>query len=465
MPRIIRSLPAPRPARGLAAVALRLVGFSAALAVGLGSPGCSSSGGNVSGSGGSGSGTGGASSGSGGNGSGGAASGGAVGTGGNASSGGATGSGGSNSGSGGATGTACSPPADKNQPVEKLSDTGCMSAQTPTAFASIVVPYSVNSPLWSDGADKSRGFVLPPGGKIHVKNCADSSEKCDGGATDPDDGKWVFPVGTVLVKNFGFDDKLLETRLFVRHDADTWVGYTYAWSEDQKNATIVPASGSEVMFNTGSRTVDWRYPSRDNCMKCHKPTGGSTLGPETAQMNRMADVGNMNQIDMIKQMGLFDNTVPTPYKAAMVTPYPSQVGSPPSSATVEQKARAYLHANCAFCHRPDDPDFFYTDLRLGVPLADMGICGQDPQKSDLGVIGSKRLDPGKPMNSLMWLRMNAELDESAREPDRMPPLASYVVDPDGLKVVGDWISSLSGPCPEPTSLLAPVRQAPVSHTP
>jgi len=468
MPRSIRPILPPRPARSLTSFSFHLAGFAAVLAVGLALPACSSSGGNVSGSGGSGSGSGGASSGSGGSGSGGSASGGAVGSGGQVGSGGntgsgASGSGGSNSGSGGGSATACSPPSDKTQPIEKLSDTGCMSAQTPTAFASIVVPYSVNSPLWSDGADKARGFVLPAGGKIHVKNCADSSENCTGGAADPDDGKWVFPVGTVMVKNFSFDNKLLETRLFVRHDASTWVGYSYAWSEDQKDATIVPSSGSEVMFNTGSRTVDWHYPSRDNCMKCHKPTGGSTLGPETAQMNRMMDGGSMNQIDMIKQMGLFENTVPTPYKSGMVTPYPSQVGSPPASATVEQKARAYLHANCAFCHRPDDPDFFYTDMRLGVALGDMGVCGQDPQKSDLGVIGSKRLDPGKPMNSLIWLRMNAALDESAREPDRMPPLASYIVDPDGLKVVGDWISGLSGPCPDPTSLLAPIRQLPVSH--
>jgi len=427
--------------------ALRLTVVSAVLACGVGTPGCSSGGGTINGSGGTQGGSGGASNGSGGNGSGGSASGGALGSGGHPGSGGTTGSGGSNSGSGGATNTACSPPADKDQPLAKLSDTGCMSAQTPTAFASIVVPYAVNSPLWSDGADKSRGFVLPPGGKIHVKNCADSSENCDGGATDPDDGKWVFPVGTVMVKNFMFDKKLLETRLFVRHDADTWVGYSYAWSEDQSSATIVSSDGADVMFNTGSRTVDWHYPSRKACMKCHKPTGGSTLGPETAQMNRMADSGNMNQIDMIKQMGLFENTVPTPYKAALVTPYTSQVGSPPSSATAEQKARSYLQANCAFCHRPDDPDFFYTDMRAGVAFADMGLCGQDPQKSDLGVIGSKRLDPGNPMNSLMWLRMKAPANETQLEADRMPPLASYVLDDDGINVIGDWISGLSGPCP------------------
>src|SRR3569623_1243134 len=286
-------------------------------------------------------------------------------------SGGSSGSGGG-SGSGGAS-AACSPPTDMDQPPMKLSETGCRSTQTPTAFASIVFPYAVNSPLWSDAADKARGFVLPAGGKIHVSICADASEDCLSGAGDPDDGKWVFPVGTVMVKNFGFDKKLVETRLFVHHDRDNWVGYSYAWSEAQSEATIVASEGAEVMFDTGSRKVDWHYPSRKNCMKCHKPTGGSTLGPETAQMNRMADGGSMNLIDMIKQMGLFENTVPTPYKAAMVTPYPSQVGSPPSSATVEQKARAYLQANCAFCRRPDAPDIIYTDMRQGEPYADKGI--------------------------------------------------------------------------------------------
>jgi hypothetical protein len=427
-------------------------GLVAVLAFGA-APGCSSGHGAGNGSGGTQAGSGGSSTGSGGAASGGGASGGAVGTGGHVGSGGAAtgGSGAGSGGSGGGSSTVCAPPADKDQPVAKLADTGCMSDQAPTAFANIVHPYTVNSPLWSDGADKARGFVLPPGGKIHVKNCADASENCAGGANDPDDGKWVFPVGTVMVKSFSFDNKLVETRLFVRHDADTWVGYSYAWNEDQSSATIVPSAGAEVMFNTGSRTVDWHYPSRDNCMKCHKPTAGSTLGPDTAQMNRPADGGGMNQIDQLNMMGVFEKPVPTPYKTALVTPYPSQVGAPPASATAEQKARSYLQANCAFCHRPDDPDFFYTDMRAGVPLGDMGLCGQDPQKSDLGVVGAKRLDPGNPMNSLMWLRMRAAPNESARDPDRMPPMASYVVDSDGVKAIGDWIAGLSGPCPDPTN--------------
>lgn len=369
-------------------------------------------------------------------------------------SGGSSGSGGG-SGSGGAS-AACSPPTDMDQPPMKLSETGCMSTQTPTAFASMVFPYAVNSPLWSDAADKARGFVLPAGGKIHVRNCADASEDCLSGAGDPDDGKWVFPVGTVMVKNFGFDKKLVETRLFVHHDRDNWVGYSYAWSEDQSEATIVASEGAEVMFDTGSRKVDWHYPSRKNCMKCHKPTGGSTLGPETAQMNRTADAGGMNQIDQLQKMGAFENSVPTPYKAALATPYTSQAGEPSASTTAEQKARSYLHANCSFCHRPDDPDVYYMDMRFGVDLGDMGLCGQTPAKTDLGISGATRLDPGSPMTSLLWLRMNLPIDDPNVQ-FRMPPIASYVIDTDGVKVVGDWISGLSQPCPQPSSLIAPVH--------
>jgi hypothetical protein len=41
------------------------------------------------------------------------------------------------------------------------------------------------------------------------------------------------------------------------------------------------------MFDAGlTAPVDWHYPSRLDCMTCHTPTGGSTLGPSTAQINR-----------------------------------------------------------------------------------------------------------------------------------------------------------------------------------
>jgi hypothetical protein len=320
-----------------------------------------------------------------------------------------------------------------------------MDATTPTALASFVIPYEVNSPLWSDGANKARGMRLPPGGKIHVKNCAATPSECPQGTAD--DGKWVFPVGTVMVKSFLFDGKTLETRLFVRANATTWVGYSYAWDEAQTDATIVPDDRVEVMFHTGQHTIDWHYPSRMDCMTCHVMTAGSSLGPSTAQMNRAMAGGNTNQIDALAAMSLFDATVPKPYQAALVPPYPSQAGSPPASATVDDRARSYLQANCAFCHRPDDYVFPNFDLRAGVALKDMGICNVVPYKGDQGIGNSAMiLAAGSPANSVMVQRMTAPPADSGGNYGRMPKVASYVVDQMAVDLITSWITSITT-CP------------------
>jgi uncharacterized repeat protein (TIGR03806 family) len=344
--------------------------------------------------------------------------------------------------------TACLPPADVDQPLALLSQTGCMDPAHPTALASIVIPYVVNSPLWSDGADKTRGMRLPPGGKIHVKHCTGPSAECLDAA---DDGKWVFPVGTVMVKSFLFNGKLVETRLFTHHDADTWVGYSYAWDSAQTDATLVPDQRTEVMFDTGQPTkVDWHYPSRLDCMTCHVPTGGSTLGPSTAQMNRVNAGATQNQLDVLQAItpSLFDAPIPTPYKPALPTPYTSSVGAQTAGATTTALARSYLQANCAFCHRPDDPTFSSMDLRYDVAFADMGLCNAVPIKGDEGVNNSLLLAPGQPSDSVLWLRMDATPDNG-----RMPKIASYVIDQNAVDLVGSWITGI-GPtasgCAAPT---------------
>jgi hypothetical protein len=342
----------------------------------------------------------------------------------------------------GAAALPCSPPADVDQPFQLLSQTGCMDPTTPTAFASIVIPYVVNSPLWSDGADKSRGIRLPPGGKIHVKHCTGPSAECLDAA---DDGKWVFPVGTVMVKSFIFNGKLVETRLFTNHDAGDWVGYSYAWNTAQTEATIVPDQRTEVSFDDGTATpVDWHYPSRLDCMTCHTPTGGDTLGPSTAQMNRINAGATKNQLDLLQAMNLFDAPISTPYKAALPTPYTSQVGNQTTGATTTQLARSYLAANCAFCHRPDDPNFPSMDFRYDVAFANMGVCGTTPVKGDEGVNNSLLLAPAQPMDSVVWLRMDATADNG-----RMPKVASYVIDQNAVTLVGSWITSVTT-CPAPT---------------
>jgi uncharacterized repeat protein (TIGR03806 family) len=337
-----------------------------------------------------------------------------------------------------ALGAACSPPLDLDQPIAKLSQTGCVDPRDPTKFAPIAVPYEVNSPLWSDAADKTRAFVLPAGKKIHVKDCAKAPGECSGPA---DDGKWVFPVGAVMIKNFIFDTKLVETRLFIHANDTTWIGYGYQWNEAQTDATVVGFDRVSVMFNTGRRTVGWHYPSRMDCMTCHNEAGGSTLGPETAQMNRT--VSGTNQIDKFQSLGLFESAPTKPYKTGLVTPYAGQLGAPPASAALEQKARSYLHANCGFCHRPGGVLSTF-DLRYDVPLKNTATCNVAVTKSATGIdpLTTKLLAPGDPTRSAISIRM-AEVDPDS---GRMPQIGSYAVDGAAVTLVDDWIRSLSD-CP------------------
>ena len=259
------------------------------------------------------------------------------------------------------------------------------------------------------------------------------------------------PVGTVMIKSFSFDGKLIETRLLVHADATTWNGYSYQWNEAQTEATIVPPDEdpslnnmrAKVSFNTGTRTViSWTFPYRFDCNGCHTMQAGGTLGPETRQMNRTVAGATKNQIDARKTLGLFEGTGPaTPYQAALVLPYDGQLGTVPAGATAEARARSYLHANCAYCHRPDG-DFPNLDFRVDTTFKNMGACGVTPAKGNVGVDGALILKPGKPMESAIWLRMHAPF---MNDKTRMPELATYVLDDLGLGVISDWITKSSRP--------------------
>ena len=121
-----------------------------------------------------------------------------------------------------------------------LSDTGCVDALDPTQPAAGLIPYDINVPFWSDGAVKERFYAIPDGTTIDVDA----------------DGDWLFPNGTVLMKNFRLNDELFETRLFMRHPDGVWAGYTYEWNQAGTDATRV----------IGGKTKDvqgqpWEYPS------------------------------------------------------------------------------------------------------------------------------------------------------------------------------------------------------------
>jgi hypothetical protein len=369
-----------------------------------------------------------------------------------------------------ATPESCAAPQGTALPICKLSETGCMDAQNPTHFAARAIPYEVNSPLWSDNAAKSRAFVLPAGGTIHVKDCAPDAgagelANCVSPMGIPngpaDTGRWLFPVGTVMIKNFLFDGKLVETRLLMRVDAATaaliqngtdWVGYNYAWNEAQTEATIVPNARTAVQFKTGKQTVTWNYPSFTDCIGCHNPAVG-TLGLETAQLNRV--VGGQNQIDRFVAMGLFDSSAPTqPYAAPLVEPYANAalgLVGPPAGTSVETAARSYLSANCGFCHRPDVNDQGF-DLRSSLSLFDTHMCNLMQQNGIPGMTTQNyvELAPGSHADSALWIRMNIPVPASdpneTVDVGRMPSASSFVIDPQAVDLVGKWIDSIAS-CP------------------
>ncbi len=337
----------------------------------------------------------------------------------------------------------CNPPAAQidQAPVAKLSATGCVDPADPKKPAPSLIPYDVISPLWSDGADKQRFMAIPDGAKIHVKNCTLEPDTCRPsfmGGTTIDEGHWILPVGTVLVKNFLFANKLIETRLFVRYP-DMWAGYSYEWNDQQTDADIVDENGlTKDIVNGSGGAQSWYFPSRNDCLECHNETVGNSLGPDTRQFDRSFNYpsGVMgNQIATLEHIGLFDAAV------AHLTPlvdYRLQGSSGPSA---EDKTRSYLHSNCGSCHRPDG-NYSAIDLRFGVPLQMMKICNIDPNKGDQGVTGSKRLFPGDPTKSVMLLRMQAADKKSGR----MPQLATSVLDATGIRLVSDWITSITS-CP------------------
>ena len=299
---------------------------------------------------------------------------------------------------------------------QTLSATGCRSATDVTQPAAGVIPYAVNVPLWSDGAEKSRWMGVPDGGTIDV------------GA----DGDWNFPIGTVMMKDFVFQGRLVETRLFMRHRDGGWAGYSYAWNAAGTDANLLTGEATAVV---GGQT--WHYPSRTQCLACHTVIAGSTLGPTTAQLNRTffyPSTGRLaNQLDTLSAIGMLSAPLPAPSSQLPILPGPDTPNQP-----LALRARGYLQANCAHCHAPGGPTEAAMDLRYTTLDADTNVCGIPPALGDLGVAGALIVAPGDPSHSILSLRMHA-LDAH-----RMPPLATFVVDPAGTQLIDGWISSLTG---------------------
>ncbi|HZV38760.1 MAG TPA: hypothetical protein VFF96_08440, partial [Pseudoxanthomonas sp.] len=183
-----------------------------------------------------------------------------------------------------------------------------------------VVPYDLNTPLFSDYAHKLRTVWMPKG----------LTARYDANAA------FDFPVGTILSKTFYYplpenrkwDGKsvartppslsmmegesldlgkvrLIETRLLV-HRAEGWVALPYVWNEAQTEATLKRTGelvSLELVDANGAReAVDYQVPDQNQCGGCHLTNNHSRkllpIGPKARHLNRQLDytAGRENQL-------------------------------------------------------------------------------------------------------------------------------------------------------------------------
>jgi uncharacterized repeat protein (TIGR03806 family) len=299
----------------------------------------------------------------------------------------------------------------------QLSGTGCVLPGDATRPAPGLIPYAPNAPFWSDGAVKERFLALPNGTTMRAVA----------------DGDLEFPNGTVLVKNFRLGSRWVETRLFMRHTDGEWAGYTYEWNAQGTDATRV--IGGKTASVGGQ---DWVFPSEAQCLACHTEAAGRSLGPELAQLNgalTYPQTGRTaNQVVTLNAIGMFSPAVTTAPSALPSMPDPSG-----ASGSLNDRARAYLHTNCAQCHRPNGGTPTDLDLRYTTPLAGTNACDRAPQAGELGIANARIIAPGDAARSVLIARANR------RDALQMPPLASTRVDTAGVSLLSSWIDSL-GSC-------------------
>lgn len=297
---------------------------------------------------------------------------------------------------------------------DKLSAHPCFEGDPPRVTQALV-PYSVNAPLWSDGADKQRYLAVPDDSALSVGR----------------DGGFELPRRGVLVKEFSLGDTRLETRLITRDEDGDWHAATYVWNESQTDAART-TDGVEIELDD----VTWVVPTSEQCFDCHTERAGISLGLAQRQMalsmeypttGRTAD-----QIHTLTELGLLEGESDD---EPLVSP------SDPG-ADLEARARAYLHANCAHCHRPGGEGQGELDLRASTPTRLTKTCNELPQQGDPVAGGGVLLSPGDPDSSILYVRMASD-----EETWRMPPIGSKVVDELGSNLIAEWIASLEG-CPE-----------------
>jgi uncharacterized repeat protein (TIGR03806 family) len=316
-------------------------------------------------------------------------------------------------------------------PPKLLSEFGFfddLKAQKP---AEGVVPFQLNTPLFSDRAVKRR-FVYMPQGKAAKYDAAEAFD---------------FPVGAALIKTFAFpadyrkpdqNVRLTETRVLLRQEAG-WQAWAYVWNGEQTDA-MLKIAGAKVDVKTIDEdgvplAFTYSVPNKNQCKACHAFNGEIVpLGPKARNLNRNLEygAGAENQLAHWAAAGMLDDAASSE-EAPRVADW-RDAGEP-----VEARARAWLDVNCAHCHRREGPasnSGLFLTYGESDPVA-LGI-GKRPVAAGKGT-GGRAVDiaPGDPDGSILLYRA-----ESIEPGVMMPELGRHLADPEAVALLREWIQAM-----------------------
>lgn len=294
-----------------------------------------------------------------------------------------------------------------------------------------VLPYDLNSSLFTDYALKKRFMWMPEGTK----------------ATYASDGEILnFPVGAALIKNFYYENvlpdnvtKIIETRIMIKKTSG-WIFANYKWNDEQTEAFLdMNASSVNIswMQNGEEKAITYKIPSGTDCIICHSSHSVYTpIGPKPQNLFKdfSYSTGMQNQLEKWKQEGYLDtysqNTLAT-------------ADWQDTNKSLDVRARSYLDINCAHCHKPGGAcdlmpeNFSFTET---ANLTNLGVC---VEPHDF-VIGNQQyiIHSQKGRESLMYYKMNTNIPEQM-----MPPVGRTIVHTEGLLLIREWIDAMENPCP------------------
>lgn len=293
-----------------------------------------------------------------------------------------------------------------------LSDFGFFADGARQIPAARVTPYALNTPLWSDGADKLRFIYLPEGTQL----------------TADGEGLLRFPVGAAIIKTFAFgegqDRRLIETRVLL-HRADGWVALPYRWNAEQTEATLALAGGRVELTTPTGEAISYAIPNKNQCKSCHGKDGAVIpIGPKVRNLSAEW-LGDMSRKGWLAGGTAGGDRLPDWRTHA--------------SGPAAPLARAYLDVNCAHCHQPGG-GASNSGLDLRWEQSDPHALGifKRPVAAGRGAGGLEfSILPGEPDKSILLYRM-----ESAEPGVAMPELGKASVDRQGVAVVRRWIAEM-----------------------